>query len=112
MEKDDLSFLDQYLEKPYEAGQEVYQVSNEALELALQAARGEDNRARLEEKAHQLNSKLEQLLEVVKAAPANEQRGLNRAWADARLDLGYVLSKGELPTSVRLNQYLQESQEK
>jgi hypothetical protein len=51
------------------------------------------------------------LAEVAAAAvsvDASRRADVNRTLADARLDLAYVLARGEVPTSTRLFHYLQE----
>ena len=85
------------------AAQTVYAVSHEAFTLAREAAVGEGDAAARERQARVLNSRLDELWPLVQAAPDNERPGLNQAWTDARLDLGYILSGGELPTSTRLH---------
>ena len=87
--------------------QTVYGLSNEAFELARAAAESGDYAAG-EARAQELNDQLTGLWPRVEDAPAEEQAELSRVWSDARLDVGYVLSGGELPTSTRLHQVVQD----
>lgn len=83
---------------------EVYRTSNEAFALAQQAA-GSGDFAGLAEQARTLNTALDALWARVQEDPPSDP-GVSRAWADGRLDVGYVLSKGELSTSTRLASHL------
>jgi len=88
-------------------GVAVYQLSNEAFTLAQEAASGGGDKEAREAKARELNARLDELWPQIQAGPATYDPGLNSAWSDARLDLGYVLSNGELSTSTRLFYYLE-----
>jgi len=87
--------------------QSVLTASREAFELARRAAESGDFAARAEQ-ARQLNDRLTELWPQIESAPTDAQAELTRAWSDARLDLGYVLSHGELDTSTRLYQVIRE----
>ncbi len=85
---------------------EVYRLSARAFALAKEAASG--GRSLLEEDARRIDERLDELWEQLQAAPSSDP-GVTRAWSDARLDVGYVLSGGELSPSPRLAQHLAES---
>ena len=99
---------------PAEAGVEsrpadkIHQLSAQAFQLAQQAARGQREVAQLERQAQAINLRLEALLPAIDDAPAEQRSGLIDAWNDARLDVGYVLSGGELATSTRLFYFLRD----
>jgi hypothetical protein len=82
--------------------QDVYRLSQEAFTLAKEAAdRGHPEE--LQEKAGAINVRLDELLPVAQSAT---DPGVARAWSDARLDVAYVLSRGELSVSPRLAAHL------
>jgi hypothetical protein len=83
---------------------DVYRLSNEAFALACRAIDLGDTRPMLEA-ARALNSRLDELLPGAQSA-ASSDPGVMRAWSDARLDSGYVLSGGQLSTSPRLAAYV------
>lgn len=85
----------------------VQRLSNQAFQLAQEAAQQSGDPAELKAQAQALNSQLDQLLPQIQSAPADQQPELNHAWSDARLDVGYVLSNGELSPSTRLFYFLQ-----
>lgn len=85
----------------------VQRLSNQAFQLAQEAAQQSGDLVELKAQAQALNSQLDQLLPEIQSAPAVQQPELNRAWSDARLDVGYVLSDGELSPSTRLFYFLQ-----
>lgn len=87
--------------------QTVNELSNEAFELARAAAESGDYAAG-EARARELNDQLTDVWPSVEGAPAEEHDELSRVWSDARLDVGYVLSGGELPTSTRLHQVVRD----
>jgi hypothetical protein len=79
---------------------DVYRVSAEAFAIARRAVGGGDP-APLGEAARAVNARLDALLPAAQAAePADP--GVMRAWSDARLDVGWVLSGGQLSPSTRL----------
>lgn len=90
-----------------ELTESVIGVSQEAFDLARAAAMSGDFAAD-EARARELNDRLDELWPRVEAAPATAQPVLGQAWSDARLDLGYLLSGGALPTSIRLNHLITE----
>jgi hypothetical protein len=79
---------------------DVYRASEEAFALARRAVGGGDP-ASLAEAARAVNARLDALLPAAQAAEATDP-GVMRAWSDARLDVGYVLSGGQLSPSTRL----------
>jgi hypothetical protein len=88
-------------------GTAVYQLSSEAFTLAQEAASGGGDKEAREKKARALNERLDELWPQIQAGPASADPGLNNAWSDARLDVGYVLSNGDLSPSTRLYYYLE-----
>lgn len=88
-------------------GTAVYQLSSEAFTLAQEAASGGGDKEAREKKARELNERLDQLWPQIQSGPASADPGVNSAWSDARLDVGYVLSNGELSPSTRLFYYLE-----
>ena len=84
------------------------QVNRRTLELAKEVAAGTGDPEQRKSEARKLNKRLDELWPQVEAAPAGTQAALNQAWSDARLDLGYVLSDGDAPTSIRFFHYLQD----
>jgi hypothetical protein len=89
-----------------ERDRQIYTTSSEAFSLAQAYVTGQ-GRLDLESRAQQLNGLLDHLWDSLEHQPSDDP-GVSRAWSDARLDLGYVLSHGELPTSPRLYQYINE----
>jgi hypothetical protein len=85
----------------------VYQLSAAAFELAQEAAASQAKQNERARRAREINDFLNELVPYIQNAPLEEQEGLRTAWTDARLDVGYVLSGGELPTSTRLFHYLE-----
>lgn len=85
----------------------VHRASNKAFSLAQQFAAGAADLSRIQAKARELNRQLDELWPLIQQSTANEQVDLSQAWSDARLDLGYILSGGQLSTSTRLYYYLQ-----
>ena len=84
------------------------QLNRDAFGLAQAAAADTGGKASRGRRARAMNNRLDELIPFVQSAPPEDQAGLIQAWNDARLDLGYVLSGGELPTSTRLFHYLQD----
>src|SRR5215217_3612627 len=87
-------------------GIELAKLSAAAFAMAQVATERGDFAAH-EADARALNDRLEEFRPRIEAAPATEQPALEQVWTDARLDLGYVLSAGELPTSTRMHHFLQ-----
>lgn len=85
----------------------VNQVSAQAFQLACQAFETGHESDDLIAQARRINDHLDDLWQVIQQAPQSDQPELSRAWSDARLDVGYVLSKGELSTSTRLFYFIQ-----
>jgi hypothetical protein len=83
---------------------DVYRLSGEAFALARRAFDSGDLQ-RFVEEARAVNARLDALLAAAQAAEATDP-GVMRAWSDARLDVGYVLSGGQLSTSTRLAGHL------
>ena len=86
----------------------VIGLSNEAFELAKQAVEGTGDKEQRAKQAQDINRRLEELLPEVQAAPATDQPTLNSAWSDGRLDVGYVMSGGQLSTSTRLYYFIED----
>jgi hypothetical protein len=89
-----------------ERDRQVYTTSSEAFSLAQAFVTGQ-GQMELESRAQQLNELLDRQWASLEDQPSDDP-GVTRAWSDARLDVGYVLSQGELPTSPRLNQFINE----
>jgi hypothetical protein len=87
-------------------GRDVYVLSSQAFELAKASAGGAGTPA-AKQSAREMNERLDQLWLRIDASPPDDP-GVTRAWSDARLDVGYVLSAGELAPSPRLAAFLAE----
>jgi hypothetical protein len=87
--------------------QEISRLSAESFKLAQEAARGKRSWIDLEKRASEINTRLEEIWPEIEDADSGQSVLLRQAWTDARLDVGYVLSGGELATSIRLHHYLQ-----
>ena len=85
----------------------VSRLSGDAFSLA-QATATRGGTAVDEVHARELNDRLDELWPRIEAASTAVQPILSLAWTDARLDLGYVLSGGALPTSTRMHAFLAE----
>jgi len=95
-----------------EFARELYRLSNEAFSLTQQLIDGAQDAPALESRARALNERLSELWPRTEAAAARDP-GLSRAWSDARVDVGYVLSGGDTPTTTtRVMQYLQTARNK
>jgi len=90
---------------------ELYQLSNEAFELAQHEVAMQGDRNDREQRAKAIDQRLDALWPKLQEATAFDP-GLTQAWSDARLDLLYVLSSGTLSTSTRLFQFLEERKTK
>lgn len=89
---------------------EVNRLSAEAFKLAKQAVtRGGDEFKR---KAEELDHRLEEVLPKIQRLPSDKQPGLMEDWNNARLDLTYILSGNNGPSSTRLFYFLQELKSK
>jgi hypothetical protein len=84
-----------------EFGREISKLSADAFQLAIAAVESGDFAAQ-EAKARELNKRLDDAWPRIDLSPEPAKSALSKDWTDARLDLGYVLSKGELSTSTRL----------
>ncbi len=93
-----------------ELEQEVHLFSNEAFSLAKDLVAGKDAEA-LKVRAHTLEPRVPELADRAKAADPAYRPDLNRALADARLDLDYVLAGGNRPSSTRLHYFQSEQQQ-
>jgi len=88
----------------------VYQISSRAFALAREVVDGAGDATQRTERARELDEQLTNLWPQTSDAAALDP-GLSQAWSDARLDLTYVLSGGEISgTSTRLFAYLQSRQ--
>jgi hypothetical protein len=90
--------------------QEVHLFSNEAFDLAKDFVAGKDADA-LKEQARKLEPRVPELAARAKNADPAYRPDLNRALADARLDLDYVLAGGNRPSSTRLHYFQSEQQQ-
>ena len=87
---------------------EVNQISSRAFLLAQTAFQRGHGLPDLMKQAQQLNDQLDEFWPQIQASAADLQPELSRAWSDARLDVGFVLSHGDLSTSTRLFHYIQD----
>jgi hypothetical protein len=85
----------------------AHRFSNEALELAKSYVAGEGDPAAQKAKARELREHLPTISAQIPSAPESDRGEVNRALADAKLDLGYVLADGEVPTSIRLYHFIE-----
>ena len=86
----------------------VHRYRNEALDSALAFSRAAaDDRAEAKAQAKLLHDRLPDVVATARSAPAGHQPDLNKTLSDARLDLGWVLSDGKLPTSAQLARALE-----
>ncbi|HEX9988458.1 MAG TPA: hypothetical protein VGE45_08280 [Chloroflexia bacterium] len=85
----------------------VTAVSYDAFRLAQTAATSAGSSSALKRRAREVNTQLNELDALIEDAPTGEQAALRKAWSDARLDVGYVLSGGTLPKSSRMGLFLQ-----
>lgn len=85
----------------------VHELNRAAYELAKQSASGEGDRDEMKRQAREMDGFLDELVPRIQAAPLDDQQPLKDAWTDARQDVSYVLSDGQLPTSLRLFHYLE-----
>lgn len=86
----------------------VNQISNQAFRLAQQAYQVGHGSSELVAQAQELNGLLDEIWAQIQDSADDLKPELSRGWSDARLDVGYVLSHGELSTSTRLFRYIQE----
>lgn len=84
----------------------VYNLSGEAFQLAQRAAR-EGMRDDVVADAEAMRRRFERLQPALKSTIDGDAT-VRRAWSDAHLDLAYVTSRGERPTSHRLFYFLQD----
>lgn len=80
----------------------VFRLSNAAFGLAKELVAGSGDAAQRQEQARAMNEQLDALWPRIQTLPPVDQAPLATAWGDARLDLGYILSNGELSPSNRL----------
>jgi len=85
----------------------AHRFSLEALELAKSFVSGEGDPAAQKAKAGELREHLPEISKQTPSAPEAERADINRALADANLDLGYVLADGKVPSSIRLHHFIE-----
>jgi hypothetical protein len=88
----------------------VHRFSNEAFSLAKDFVTGKDADD-LKEQARKLEPRVPELAARAKMADPVFRPDLNRALADARLDLDYVLADGKRPSSTRLHYFLSDQKQ-
>ena len=91
--------------------QTVRGLNQEALELARAAIAKREDPDVLEERGRDLDARLEELIDAIRAAPEDTRQNLIDAWSDARLDVTFVLGGARGPTSLRLGHELRERTE-
>jgi hypothetical protein len=84
----------------------AHRFSNDAFALATELVEGGDAEE-LQAKAAELKEQLSGLAEEMKSAPESDRGEVNRALADARLDLDYVAAGGNVPSSIRLHHVIE-----
>ncbi len=95
-------------EDPQELALSIYRLSNQAFELAQEFATAKGDKANLKKKAEEIDKQLEEMQPLIQHTPPSEQPTVNMKWADARLDVGYILTDGDLSTSTRLFYFLED----
>lgn len=81
-------------------------LSQEAYELAKAFASGDSDGEAQKVRARAIDRRLDELVPLIQAALPADQPRLTEAWNDARLDVGFVISGGTQPTSLRLAAHL------
>lgn len=93
---------------PDEVRSAVQHLSLRSFDLAKAVAGTGSSTHNQRESARHLDGELSNIWPAVDALPLDQRAEASAAWTDARLDLDYILSAGQLPTSTRLFHYLQE----
>ena len=93
---------------PDDVRSSVQRLSAQSFESAKAVAAAGGSTESQRETARHLDGELANLWPAVDALPPNQRAEVSAAWTDARLDLDYILSAGQLPTSTRMYHYLQE----
>ena len=84
----------------------IDQLSQEAFRLATATAANQADGQTRKGRAREIDRQLDELVSKIQAMPATEQPPLVDAWNDARLDIGFVLSDGKQPMSLRLQAHI------
>jgi hypothetical protein len=87
-------------------GRRIDQLSQEAFRLAKATAANQSDGENRKGRAREIDRQLDELVSKIQALPAAEQPSLVEAWNDGRLDIGFVLSDGKQPMSLRLQAHL------
>ena len=85
---------------------DAHRFSNEAFALAKACVTGETDADELKARAAELKARLPELAAGIESVPDEYRPDINRALADARLDLDYVAAGGNLPSSIRLHHFI------
>jgi hypothetical protein len=83
-------------------------LSREAYALARAKADGGAEQGDLRNQAEAIDRELDELVPTIQAATGDEVEAIRTVWTDARSDVMWVLSDGDLPTSLRLGAYLRD----
>jgi hypothetical protein len=84
---------------------EAKRFSMDAFGLAKALVAGDQELDELQRQAAELQERLPELSAQVDSAPEESRPDINRALADASLDLRYVLAGGNVPSSIRLHHF-------
>jgi hypothetical protein len=90
--------------------EELEQLATEALQLGLSVARGTPSPSGAD-RARDIDARLDELVPALEEIPEPERQPLVEVWNDARLDVGYVLSDGNAPSSLRLAAQREQTEE-
>ena len=100
-----LAVFDSFKETERSVEQQVAKVSQQAFQLAVAAATGDF--ASYQAEMRRINEQLDILQPSFATVPESSRAETITAWTDARLEVGFVLSSGELPMSMRLFYHLE-----
>lgn len=94
-------------DKEEDLSSEINRISQDAFALAQAASTSRDDWEEYKQRAREINEILDRMLPEIQGASLPERQALIQDWNDARLDVGFVLSGGELATSTRLFHFLE-----
>lgn len=100
-----LAVFDSFKETERSVEQQVAKVSQQAFQLAVAAAAGDFANCQAAMKG--INEQLDAFRPSLATVPESSRAETIAAWNDARLEVGFVLSGGELPMSMRLFYHLE-----
>jgi hypothetical protein len=100
-----LAVFDSFKETELSVEQQIAKVSQRAFQLATGAAASDFASYQAEMKS--INEQLDILQPSLATVPESSRAETITAWTDARLEVGFVLSSGEMPMSMRLFYHLE-----